>query len=103
MATSNHGWIAALLCGVACCGQAQTTPLTGDWCGNRTCLAENGVTFDLDVAHFYHGVSSGGVEQRFRYGGHGDYVTNLDFGKLGVQEGAVPEAEGRAPLRRKRQ
>ena len=68
-------------------GQAQTTPLTGDWCGSRTCLAENGVTFDLDVAHFYHGVSSGGVQQRFRYGGHGDYVTNLDFGKLGVQEG----------------
>lgn len=62
-------------------------PLTGDWCGNRTCLAENGVTFALDVAHFYQGVTSGGLEQHFKYGGHGDYVTNIDFGKLGVQEG----------------
>ncbi|QDU56101.1 Carbohydrate-selective porin, OprB family [Aeoliella mucimassa] len=61
--------------------------LTGDWCGNRTCLAENGITFDMDVAHFYHGVTSGGLERHFTYAGHGDYVTNVDFGKLGVQEG----------------
>ena len=67
------------------CRCAET--LTGDWCGNRTCLADNGITFDLDVVHYYQGVTSGGVEQRFAYGGHGDYVANVDFGKLGVQEG----------------
>lgn len=61
--------------------------LTGDWFGNRTYLAESGVTFQLDVAQFYQGVAAGGLNQHFKYGGHGDYVTNVDFGKLGVQEG----------------
>ncbi|QDV73994.1 carbohydrate porin [Botrimarina mediterranea] len=62
-------------------------PLTGDWYGNRTYLADNGVTFQFDVAQFYQGVTAGGLNQHFKYGGHGDYVTNVDFGKLGVQEG----------------
>lgn len=61
--------------------------LTGDWFGNRSHLACNGITFDLDVAHFYQGVTTGGLDRRFRYAGHGDYVANLDLGKLGVQEG----------------
>ena len=30
---------------------------------------------------------SGGLEQRFRYGGHGDYVVKFDFDKLSGQEG----------------
>lgn len=61
--------------------------LTGDWCGNRPWLAEQGITFEIDLAHFYQGVTRGGLEQDFKYGGHGDYVANFDFGKLGVQEG----------------
>ena len=65
----------------------QPTNLTGDWCGNRDWLACHGVTFDLDVAHFYQGVTTGGLERHFKYGGHGDYVTTVDFGKMGVQEG----------------
>ncbi|MEX2356718.1 MAG: carbohydrate porin [Pirellulaceae bacterium] len=60
---------------------------TGDWRGKRTSLAESGITFDLDHAHFYQGVAHGGLNQRFDYGGHGDYVTNVDFGKMGLQEG----------------
>lgn len=67
--------------------RAGENALTGDWCRNRTWLAEHGVTFDLDVAQFYQGVASGGVRRTDRYGGHGDYVMNVDFGKLGVQEG----------------
>lgn len=62
-------------------------PLTGDWCGNRTWLAEHGITFNLDVANFFQGVASGGLDQRFAYGGHGDYVTNFQLGKLGFNEG----------------
>lgn len=62
-------------------------PLTGDWFGNRDWLAERGVTFDWDVAHFYGGVTSGGLDRRDRYGGHGDYVTNFQLGKLGFNEG----------------
>ncbi len=38
-------------------------PLAGDWCDNRTYLADNGVTFQLDVAQFYQGVASGGLNQ----------------------------------------
>lgn len=68
-----------------CCYCAET--LTGDWCGNRSYLADCGVTTDWDVAHFYQGVASGGLERHFKYGGHGDYVTTFDFGKLGVREG----------------
>lgn len=77
---------AAVCWGPSACGQAPAG-ITGDWAGNRTYLAENGVTFALDNAHFYQGVASGGLEQHFKYGGHGDYVANVDFGKLGVQEG----------------
>ena len=61
--------------------------LTGDWFGRRTTLAQNGVTFDGDVTSFYYGVASGGRERDFRFGGHGDYVFNVDAGKLGIQEG----------------
>ncbi len=61
--------------------------LTGDWYGNRACLAECGITFDLDLLHFYQGIARGGLEREFDYGGAGDYVGNIDFGKLGVQDG----------------
>jgi len=61
--------------------------LTGDWYGNRTSLVESGITFDFDHAHFYQEFAHGGLTQRFAYGGHGDYVTNLDFGKLGLHQG----------------
>lgn len=79
---------APLLCCVALASAAVAAePLSGDWCGNRSCLAGHGVTFDFDIAQFYQGVAGGGVHRTDRYGGHGDYVTNVDFGKLGVQEG----------------
>ncbi|TWT87486.1 Carbohydrate-selective porin, OprB family [Pseudobythopirellula maris] len=80
-----------LLIATACqgaIGQGYTGQgLTGDWCGNRDWLACQGVTFDLDHAHFGFGTASGGLDERFNYGGHGDYVMNADLGKLGVQEG----------------
>ncbi len=68
-------------------GEAGRTQLTGDWFGNRSCLAEHGITFNADIANFYMGVASGGLDQRFRNGGHGDYVTNFQLGKLGFNEG----------------
>jgi porin len=64
-----------------------TPQLTGDWCGCRDTLVDNGITFDWDVAHFYGGVASGGLDRTFRYGGHGDYVTNLDLDKLAGRKG----------------
>lgn len=70
-----------------CCFDSDRTTLTGDWAGFRPGLVESGVNFQADVTQFYYGVVSGGVEQRFRYSGHGDYVLNIDAGKLGLQPG----------------
>lgn len=80
------------LVGMSANCQAQTSASTagqllGDWAGNRAWLAEHGITFDLDVANFYNGVTSGGLDRRFDYAGHGDYVTNFQLGKLGFNEG----------------
>ena len=44
--------------------------------------AENGIAFQNNLTQFYFGNTSGGAEQLFRYAGHGDYLTNFDFGKL---------------------
>lgn len=59
-------------------------------CRELTCRekwAESGITLGSNVTQFYFGTVDGGLEQTDRYGGHGDYVANFDFGKLGVQEG----------------
>ncbi|WP_417848085.1 carbohydrate porin [Thalassoglobus sp.] len=78
----------------ACCGVldegcfSTTSPyLTGDWGGTRTDLAESGITFQADLTTFSFGVVEGGLDRKFRYSGHGDYIVNIDAGKLGLQEG----------------
>jgi porin len=70
-----------------CCDLWTRPQLTGDWLGHRTAAAERGIVFDADLTQFYQGVASGGLQQRFRYGGHGDYVLKFDFDKLIGQEG----------------
>lgn len=52
--------------------------LTGDWFGARPHLADSGVTVDANVAQFYTGAVSGGLDSSARYAGHGDYVMNID-------------------------
>jgi porin len=69
--------------GCICCREK----LTGDWFGHRTCAAQNGVLFDFDHTYFYYGVTSGGLEQDSAFGGHGDYVVNMDMNKLAGREG----------------
>jgi porin len=61
--------------------------LTGDWWGRRTCLAEHGIVYKASITQFYQGVTSGGAEQRFRYGDKIDQYLILDSGKLGLWEG----------------
>lgn len=82
-----------------CCGRAASLTtsdcrclwcrdqLTGDWLGARTGLAEAGITADFDATMFYLGVADAGLEQAFRFGGHDDYVINMDFGRLRVRQG----------------
>lgn len=57
-------------------------------------LERLGITFDADVTQFYQGVARGGREQEFFYGGHGDYVLNLDGEKLLGQEGLFIQMRG---------
>jgi porin len=61
--------------------------LTGNWRCCRPSLEERGITFDGSITQFYQGVTSGGLQQRSRYSGHGDYDMSFDFGKLADMEG----------------
>ncbi|QDV25124.1 carbohydrate porin [Aureliella helgolandensis] len=53
----------------------------------RATLAKNGISLQNNLTQYYFGNTTGGLEREFRYSGHGDYLANFDFGKLGVQEG----------------
>lgn len=53
----------------------------------RKRLAMRGIQFQGNLTQFYYGNTTGGIEREFRYSGHGDYVSNIDFGALGIQEG----------------
>ncbi|WP_197171166.1 carbohydrate porin [Novipirellula aureliae] len=57
----------------------------------KSSLEEYGITFEGSIGQLYQGVSSGGLERKFRYGGHGDYDIGIDFGKLCDVEGFTIE------------
>ncbi|MCA9085494.1 MAG: carbohydrate porin [Planctomycetaceae bacterium] len=87
---------AAECCFGESCGEplfGSITPLTSPSLFNtcddaRKSIADSGITFNVNVAQFYMGVVSGGVDQSGRYSGHGDYVANIDgdkaFGAKGM-------------------
>jgi len=85
----GSGECAGESCCLGCCYCDLWTrsQLTGDWLGHRSSMAERGIVFEADVTQFYEGVAAGGLQQRFRYSGHGDYVLKFDFDKLSGQEG----------------
>lgn len=69
-------------------GPWDTRPtLTGDWLGVRPELAGHGIAVDGNVTQFYQGVTSGGIRQEFRYGGHADLFVNVDGQKAGLWQG----------------
>ncbi len=74
--------------------------LTGDWHGCRSSLAGHGITFQGDVTQYYQGVTSGGREQSFEYGGHADYVLNVDLSKLGAWQGLFLKVRGESQFGR---
>ncbi len=61
--------------------------LTGDWHGFRNHLAEKGITFDTYFTQFYQGVTAGGRDRDWEYGGKLDYLLNVDGQKLGLWQG----------------
>lgn len=50
------------------------TRLTGDWCGFRSHLEDQGILFNLYGTQFYQGVARGGREEEWEYGGKLDYL-----------------------------
>lgn len=61
--------------------------LTGGWFGVRPALAADGIAIDGNSTQFYQGVTTGGKEQEFRFGGHNDYFLNVDGQKAGLWAG----------------
>jgi porin len=61
--------------------------LTGNWWGARDTLATHGVIFDISFSQFYQGVTQGGNDRDFEYGGKFDYYVTLDGGKAGLLPG----------------
>ena len=55
--------------------------------GYRTDLAAHGITIDASLTQFSQGVTSGGRQQDWVYGGHGDYLLNIDGEKAGLWKG----------------
>jgi porin len=62
--------------------------VTGDWGGMRSSLAENGFTFSGNATQFYPGVVHGGTQNGFEYGGHNDYVLDVDMDKAAGCKGS---------------
>jgi porin len=60
---------------------------TGDWCGLREELRDNGYTFDISSTMYYQGTASGGLQDTFRFGGRNDYLVNVDGQKAGLWQG----------------
>ncbi len=67
----------------------QRAYLTGDWGGTRAGLADKGVQINLHWNQYLQGVADGGRDETTRYGGHLDYLVNLDLMRMGVLEGAL--------------
>lgn len=61
--------------------------LDGEQSPRRKALLNNGVRFTNNLTNFYIGNTRGGIDREFRFGGHGDYLTNLDINKLGGPRG----------------
>jgi porin len=76
----------------------QTNPfankLGGDWGGERTKLAAQGITFELDWTQFLQGLFSGTGSKDFKYGGRLDTYLNFDTTKLGWWKGGFIRTHG---------
>lgn len=68
--------------------------LTGDWFGARARLEDRGITLDVSSTQFYQGVTSGGLERTFAFGGRNDYFLHLNGEKLGLWMGILIDLHG---------
>ena len=63
--------------------------LTGDWGGQRTSLAEQGVQLGLEFAQLGQSVVDGGRREDSAYGGRAKLTVNLDLDRMEVLRGAL--------------
>jgi len=70
--------------------------VTGDWDGVRTELAEQGITFDVDVIQVFQVNARGGASTNsgFAYSGSADYRLTLDTTRLGWWPGGQFQLKG---------
>jgi porin len=68
--------------------------LTGDWCCWREHFRDSGYTFDISTTEYYQGIATGGLEEKFRFGGRNDYLINVDGQKAGLWEGLFVNLHG---------
>lgn len=72
-------------------GYCLSLPMSEELTRRMTAVAasmqESGIIYDAAATQFYQGVASGGVEQRFEYGGKVDQFVILDSGNLGLWQG----------------
>lgn len=89
-------------CGEACSvydslfegGLCSQTHLLGDMCGLRDGAASSGYTFNLSSTQYYQGVTSGGVDRGFEYGGRNDYILNVNGEQAGLWKGFFVSLHG---------
>jgi porin len=76
--------------------------LTGDWGGERTKLAEQGILFDLTVTQNGQGNAHGGKNTNgaFEYGGAADYTLRLDTARMGLWPGGLLTLHGETQMGR---
>ncbi len=75
-------------CCHGCCGcDSLSDELTRRLTGMAKRMQTQGITYAPGVTQFYQGVTSGGGEQEFEYGGKVDQFLILDSGKLGLWDG----------------
>lgn len=73
--------------GCSPCGFCLSDELTCRLTTMAKSMAQQGIVYDVDATQFYQGVTSGGAEQTFEYGGKVDQFLILDSGKLGLWQG----------------
>ena len=64
-----------------------STKLTGNWWGARDTLDAHGVDINISLTQFYQGVTHGGIDTGFQYGGKLDTYLLIDGAKLGLWHG----------------
>ena len=62
------------------------TTLLGD-CQARKCLGQHGMMLQSSLTQFYQGVSSGGANENFEYGGKFDLFLLADTARMGLWSG----------------